>query len=76
VAYTIDPGTENESRPNQGPNPRRERFLRDISIEQVFTKPQLIAIEVLSPEDRHSRIDERFEELRQLRRTQSLGCGP
>jgi Uma2 family endonuclease len=33
-------------------------FSRDTPIEQVFTKPQLIAIEVLSPEDRHSRIDE------------------
>jgi len=35
-------------------------FSRDIPIEQVFTRPQLIAIEVLSPEDRHSRIDERL----------------
>jgi Uma2 family endonuclease len=35
-------------------------FSRDIPIEQVFTKPQLIAIEVLSPEDRHSRIDARL----------------
>jgi Uma2 family endonuclease len=31
-------------------------FSRDVPIEQVFTKPQLIAIEVLSPEDRRSRI--------------------
>jgi Uma2 family endonuclease len=35
-------------------------FSRDTPIEQVFTRPQLIAIEVLSPEDRHSRIDERL----------------
>ena len=35
-------------------------FSRDLPIEQVFTKPQLIAIEVLSPEDRHSRIDDRL----------------
>jgi len=39
-------------------------FSRDIPIEQVFTKPQLIAIEVLSPEDRHSRIDARLSNLR------------
>lgn len=35
-------------------------FSRDTPIEQVFKKPQLIAIEVLSPEDRHSRIDARL----------------
>jgi Uma2 family endonuclease len=29
-------------------------FSRDLPIEQVFTRPQLIAVEVLSPEDRHS----------------------
>ena len=39
-------------------------FLRDTPIEQVFTKPQLIAIEVLSPEDRHSRIDARLSNFR------------
>ena len=39
-------------------------FSRDIPIEQVFTKPQLIAIEVLSPEDRLSRIDERLNNFR------------
>jgi Uma2 family endonuclease len=38
-------------------------FSREIPIEQVFTRPQLIAIEVLSPEDRHSRIDERLRNL-------------
>lgn len=36
-------------------------FSRDIPVEQVFTRPQLIAIEVLSPEDRHSRIDKRIK---------------
>jgi Uma2 family endonuclease len=39
-------------------------FSRDVSVEQVFTKPQLIAIEVLSPEDRHSRIDARMNNFR------------
>jgi Uma2 family endonuclease len=33
-------------------------FSREIPIEQVFTRPQLIAIEILSPEDRHYRIAE------------------
>ena len=39
-------------------------FSRDVPIEQVFTRPQLIAIEVLSPEDRHARIDERLSNFR------------
>ena len=39
-------------------------FSRDVPIEQVFTRPQLIAIEVLSPEDRHSRIEERMSNFR------------
>jgi Uma2 family endonuclease len=39
-------------------------FSRDVPIEQVFTRPQLIAIEVLSPEDRHSRIEARMNNLR------------
>ena len=39
-------------------------FSRDVPIEQVFTKPQLIAIEVLSPEDRHSRVDARLSNFR------------
>jgi Uma2 family endonuclease len=39
-------------------------FSRDVSIEQVFTRPQLIAIEVLSPEDRHSRIEARMNNFR------------
>jgi Uma2 family endonuclease len=37
---------------------------RDLPIEQVFTRPQLIAIEVLSPEDRHSRIEARMSSFR------------
>jgi Uma2 family endonuclease len=39
-------------------------FSRDVPIEQVFTRPQLIAIEVLSPEDRHSRIEARMNNFR------------
>ncbi len=39
-------------------------FSRDVPIEQVFTKPQLIAIEVLSPEDRRSRIAARMSNFR------------
>ncbi len=39
-------------------------FPRDVPIEQVFTRPQLIAIEVLSPEDRHSRIEARMSNFR------------
>jgi Uma2 family endonuclease len=39
-------------------------FSRDVPIEQVFTKPQLIAIEVLSPEDRHSRVESRLSNFR------------
>ena len=35
-------------------------FWRNIPVEQVFTRPQLIAVEVLSPEDRHSRVDEKI----------------
>jgi Uma2 family endonuclease len=34
-------------------------FSRETPIEQVFTRPQVIAIEVLSPEDRHSRMAEK-----------------
>jgi Uma2 family endonuclease len=35
-------------------------FSRELPIEQVFTRPQMIAIEVLSPEDRHSRMDKKI----------------
>jgi Uma2 family endonuclease len=41
-------------------------FSRDVPIEQVFTRPQLIAIEVLSPEDRHSRVDARLRNFREF----------
>lgn len=37
-------------------------FRRDQPREQIFTHPQLIAIEVLSPEDRHSKMQERIED--------------
>lgn len=37
-------------------------FSRDLPIEQVFTRPQLIAVEVLSPEDRYSKIDEKIQD--------------
>jgi Uma2 family endonuclease len=49
-------------------HPRRVRipdvsvFRRDLPIEQVFTYPQLIAIEVLSPEDRQSRVQQRIQD--------------
>ena len=36
-------------------------FLRSTPIEQVFTRPQLIAVEVLSAEDRHSRMDRKIQ---------------
>jgi Uma2 family endonuclease len=39
-------------------------FSRDVPIEQVFTHPQLIAIEVLSPEDSHARIEARMSNFR------------
>jgi Uma2 family endonuclease len=51
-------------------------FSRDVPIEQVFTKPQLIAVEVLSPEDRHSRVDARLKNFRELRGAEPVGCGP
>lgn len=35
-------------------------FKRDLPIEQVYTRPQLIAIEVLSPEDRQSKVQEKI----------------
>ncbi len=35
-------------------------FHRHLPIEPVFTQPQLIAIEVLSPEDRSARVGERI----------------
>ncbi len=41
-------------------------FRRDMPVEQIFTYPQLIAIEVLSPEDRHSRMQRRIEDYQQF----------
>ncbi|MBV8630324.1 MAG: Uma2 family endonuclease, partial [Silvibacterium sp.] len=37
-------------------------FSRGLPIEQVFTRPQLIAVEVLSPEDRHTRIQAKIQD--------------
>ena len=39
---------------------------RDVPVERVFSHPQLIAIEVLSPEDRHSKVQEKIEDYRQF----------
>jgi Uma2 family endonuclease len=35
---------------------------RDVPVQPVFNQPQLIAVEVLSPEDRHSRVQEKIED--------------
>lgn len=35
---------------------------RDVPVQPVFNQPQLIAIEVLSPEDRHSKVQEKIED--------------
>ena len=35
---------------------------RDIAVEQVITRPPLLCIEVLSPEDRWSRVETRLED--------------
>ncbi len=37
-------------------------FPRSYAIEQIFTRPQLIAIEVLSPEDREQRVQARLQD--------------
>ena len=37
---------------------------RDVPVQPVFDQPQLIAVEVLSPEDRHSRVQEKIEDYR------------
>lgn len=35
---------------------------RDVPVQPVFDQPQLIAVEVLSPEDRQSRVQEKIED--------------
>lgn len=37
-------------------------FRRGLPRESIFTQPQIVAIEVLSPEDKHSKIQERIED--------------
>ena len=37
---------------------------REVPVHPVFSQPQLIAIEVLSPEDRHSKVQEKIEDYR------------
>jgi len=53
-----------EQRTRLGPSrvriPDVSVFSRELPVESVFTRPQLIAIEVLSPEDRHSRMDKKI----------------
>ena len=39
-------------------------FLRGQPVEQVFTRPPLVAIEVLSPEDRQSKVQEKIDDYR------------
>ncbi len=60
-----------EQRTRLGPNrvriPDVSVFSRELPVEQVFTRPQLVAIEVLSPEDRHSRMQERIDDYRAFR---------
>jgi Uma2 family endonuclease len=41
-------------------------FPRDIPVEPVFSHPQLIVVEVLSPEDRHVRIQQKIEGYRRF----------
>jgi Uma2 family endonuclease len=41
-------------------------WARDIPVQPVFCQPQLIAVEVLSPEDRHSRVQAKIEDYRQF----------
>jgi Uma2 family endonuclease len=39
---------------------------RDVPVQPVFDQPQLIAVEVLPPEDRHSRVQEKIEGYREF----------
>jgi Uma2 family endonuclease len=59
-----------EQRTRLGPGrvriPDISLFSRQLPIEQVFSRPQLVAIEVLSPEDRHSKVQEKIEDYRRF----------
>lgn len=39
---------------------------RSVPVHPVFDRPQIVAIEVLSPEDRHSRVQEKITDYRQF----------
>ena len=41
-------------------------WARTVPIEPVFSNPQLVVIEVLSPEDRHSKVQEKIEDYRRF----------
>jgi Uma2 family endonuclease len=41
-------------------------WTRTVPIEPVFSQPQLIVVEVLSPEDRHSKVQEKVEDYRRF----------
>jgi Uma2 family endonuclease len=45
-------------------NPDLSVWDRSVPVQPVFDQPQLIAVEVLSPEDRHSRVQEKIEDYR------------
>lgn len=52
----------------RGPQPQRcvSIWLLAVPIEPVFTGPQLIVIEVISPEDRQSRMQAKIEDYRRF----------
>jgi Uma2 family endonuclease len=41
-------------------------WARQVPVEPVFSQPQWIAVEVLSPEDRQAKMQERIEDFRQF----------
>ena len=41
-------------------------WARTVPVEPVFSLPQLIVVEVLSPEDRHSKVQEKVEDYRRF----------
>jgi Uma2 family endonuclease len=49
-------------KPNQSRIPDVAVFPRDQPIEQVFTRPHLIAIEIISPSDRHSEMQKKIQD--------------